>query len=295
MRTAALIVIVLLVGILAMDRSPSRLGEGRGEGQAQSSTRPLQASPSSSRPLQASPSSSQPPQASPTPSRPPQSGTEPEANLIAQIPAQLPPPARLPATLELVTFPNLPGGPPSSAPKTITRTEALASVMASQAFQDTVTPLARLYFATFGRYPDYEGLNYYTGQREEARPLTAIADEFVGSREFQIRYGLLDNDEFVERMFVNVLGHPAQGDVRNYWVTELDSGRMTRGQVLVDLSESGAFRERIANQVFVSTAYTEALRRTPDPHGFQYWVTQMQRGQPPNAVLNGLLGPTATR
>ena len=45
----------------------------------------------------------------------------------------------------------------------------------------------------------------------------------------------------------------------------------------------------------LATAYTEALRRTPDPYGFQYWVSQMQQGQSPNAVISGLLGPSATR
>ena len=150
--------------------------------------------------------------------------------------------------------------------------------------------LARLYLATFGRYPDYEGLNYYTGQREEARPLHEIASEFVGSREFELRYGELDNAQFVELLFTNILGDPAQADVRNYWVEEFNSGRMTRGEVLVDLAESGAFRERSAAQVFVSTAYTEILRRTPDPTGFNYWVGQLQSGQPYGSVITGLLG-----
>ena len=298
MRVAALLVVLVVVaGIMAtmsprLPGSSSRPPQGS-DGPGSNLALPFPPPPAlSSRLLQRSDGPGPNLLASP---RPLQDSDAPRPTALAQIPTPLPPPARLPATLELVTFPNLPSAARSSAPKTTTRTEALASVIASQEFQDTVTPLARLYFATFGRYPDYEGLNHYTGQREEARPLDAIATEFVGSREFQRLYGLLENAEFVERMFVNILGHPAQADVRNYWVTELDSGRMTRGQVLVDLSESGAFRERIANQVFVSTAYTEALRRTPDPFGFQYWVTQMQRGQPPNAVLNGLLGPTATR
>src|SRR5688572_15086202 len=75
-----------------------------------------------------------------------------EGHQVARIPANLP------ATLELVTLPSTPGAR-ATAPKAISRTEALASVIGSQEFQDTVSPLARLYFATFGRFPDYEGLN----------------------------------------------------------------------------------------------------------------------------------------
>jgi hypothetical protein len=209
----------------------------------------------------------------------------------AEIPPALaaPAPIHLAPTLELVSLPTLPGT--SAAPaRTITRVEAVAAAMTSPAFVETVSPLARLYLATFGRYPDYEGLNYYTGQREEARPLHEIASEFVGSREFTLRYGELDNAQFVELLFNNILGYPSQADIRNYWVEEIATGRMTRGQVLVDLAESGAFRERSADQVFVSTAYTEILRRTPDPAGYNYWVGQLQAGQPRGRVITGLLG-----
>lgn len=165
----------------------------------------------------------------------------------------------------------------------------MAAIMSSPQFQDTVSPLARLYFAAFGRFPDYPGLNHYTGVREDGAQLAQIADEFVRGREFEQRYGKLDNAEFVERLFVNVLGHPSQADVRAYWIGELDSGRMTRGQVLVDLSESGAFRDRTANQVFVSTAYTELLRRTPDPMGYHHWVSLLDAGYPQRTVIDGLL------
>jgi hypothetical protein len=199
-----------------------------------------------------------------------------------------PVPARLPATLELVTLPRSPGAAAPPARK-ISREEAIAAVMGSREFQDTVSPLARLYHATFGRFPDYEGINYYTGQREDGRPLGAIADEFAGSREFEMRYGELDDAEFVARILANVLGNASQADVRAYWTAELEAGRMTRGQVIVDLAESGAFRERSAHQVFVSIAYIEILRRTPDPAGYNYWVAQLRAGQPRDNVINGLL------
>ena len=208
---------------------------------------------------------------------------------VANIPPPLPTPAELPPTLELVSLPTLSGSAP---PRPISRADAVASVIRSREFQETVTPLARLYLATFGRYPDYEGLNHYTGQREEARPLHEIAGEFTSSREFEQRYGTLDNAQFVELLFVNVIGNASQADVRGYWVEALESGRMTRGEVLVDLAESGAFRERTAPEVFVSTAYTEILRRTPDPAVYAYWVSQLRSGHPYRSVINGLLaGP----
>jgi hypothetical protein len=206
----------------------------------------------------------------------------------ASVPPPLKPATELPATLELVPMPSLPGAKPA-AKGTISRAEAVASVIASREYQDTVTPIARLYHAAFNRFPDYEGINYYTGQREEARPLAEIADEFVGSREFTQLYGELTNAEFVERMFENVLGNASQADVRGYWEEALDSGRMTRGEVLVDLAESGAFRERSRDRVLVSTAYIEILRRTPDPDGYARWVAHLNAGNPYRSVIDGLL------
>ena len=64
---------------------------------------------------------------------------------------------------------------------------------------------------------------------------------------------------------------------------------LKRGAVLVDLSESGAFRDRTANQVFVSNAYTEILRQTPDIAGYNHWVGILNAGQSPQAVIDGLL------
>ena len=219
------------------------------------------------------------------------------SDVPAALPAPQPPPQPSPKgegtnrageTLELVSIPTITGSK-AAAPRTITRAEAVASVIRSREYQDTVTPLARLYLATFGRFPDYEGINYYTGQREEARPLASIADEFVGSPEFRQLYGNPDNAQFVELMFENVLGNPGQADVRNYWIEELNTGRMTRGQVLIDLAESGFFRERSNNQILVSTAYIEILRRTPDPEGYARWVAHLNAGNPYRSVIDGLL------
>jgi hypothetical protein len=211
------------------------------------------------------------------------------AAVPAPLPARPSNAAELPATLELVSVVPVKPGAALPDARPISRADALSSVIGSREFQETVSPLARLYFAAFGRFPDYAGLNYYTGVREDGAMLAQIADEFVRGREFEQRYGKLENAEFVERLFVNVVGYASQPDVRAYWVEELDSGRMTRGAVLVDLSESGAFRERTANQVFVSTAYTELLRRTPDITGYNHWVSLLDHGYPPRIVIDGLL------
>ena len=165
--------------------------------------------------------------------------------------------------------------------------KAIAASIASPEFQDTVSPLARLYFATFGRYPDAEGLDYYARQRLAGMSLDAIAEEFAGSAEFEMLYGTLDNAGFVDRMLRNAGADASQ---RGRLIAQLDSGAMTRGGLMITYSEDAGFAARLSNRVFVSIAYAETLNRTPDPAGFARWVAYLDAGNPRQAVISGLLG-----
>lgn len=167
--------------------------------------------------------------------------------------------------------------------------KALASAIQSPDFQDTVSPLVRLYLAYFERYPDYEGLNYYIGQREGGGRLDAISDEFATSLEIELRYGSLDNAAFVDRIYRNVLDGAGDAQQRASWIAQLDSGAMTRGQVMLAFSESAAFRAATANEVFVSMAYAEILRRSADPAEFSRWVRLLDAGSSRESVIQGLL------
>lgn len=169
-----------------------------------------------------------------------------------------------------------------------THSQAIASFIESDRFTDMVGPLARLYFAYFERYPDQEGLDYYVGQRERGRPLDSIAEEFAGSREFDMRYGSIDNAAFIDRVYRNVFGASPDAAQRAYWAGLLDSG-MSRGQVMLAFSEGADFRMLTSNEVFVATAYTETLQRTPDHEGFVRWVRFLDDGNPRDAVIDGLL------
>jgi hypothetical protein len=184
-------------------------------------------------------------------------------------------------------------GPAPSTPQVIPGSrddaEAIASVIESPAFQDTVSPVARLYFAYFDRIPDYEGLNYYIAQREGGRLLDAISNEFAMSREIEIRYGSLDNAAFVDRVFQNVFDGVGDAQQRASWIAQLESGAMTRGQMMLAFSESAAFRTAVANEVFVSVAYAEILGRSADPAELSHWVGFLDTGHSAEAVIQGLL------
>ena len=181
------------------------------------------------------------------------------------------------------------------APGSKAHAEVIASNIASEEFQDVVSPLARLYLAYFNRPPDYEGFDYYIGERERGEPLDAIAEEFAGSLEFDQRYGSVDNASFVDRVFQNVFDGPGDAAQRAYWIGQLESGNMTRGQVMLAFSESPAFRAATGNEVLVATAYAETLGRAPDPADFARWVGFLDAGNPPQALIDGLLADRGKR
>ena len=172
--------------------------------------------------------------------------------------------------------------------------EAIASILSADDPADTIGPLVRLYFAYFNRFPDWEGLQYYIAERARSTPMDSIAEEFAGSREFGIRYGHLDNAAFLDRVFENVLAGPDSAQ-RTFWLAQLDSGAMTRGQVMLAFSESIDFRTVRSNAVFIAIAYAEALGRAPEPAEFRRWVRFLDSGNPRSAVIDGLLATSRRR
>ena len=167
------------------------------------------------------------------------------------------------------------------------RYAAIDFFLRSPEFEGLLAPVVRLYFAYFLRIPDYAGLNFWLGSRRSGTSLDAISANFAGSAEFQSRYGSLDNAQFVTLIYQNVLGRPADAQGQAFWTAELDSGRRTRGQVMLYFSESAEYRAPIANEVYVTMAYTGMLRRAPDQGGFDFWVNHLDTGNSPASLIDG--------
>ncbi len=103
--------------------------------------------------------------------------------------------------------------------------------------------LLRLYWAFFERGPEPGGALYWMERQERCDSLVAIADLFATSEEFAARYGsAVDNDSFVEIVYRNVLGRAADEPGLAYWSDLLDTGKLTRGGVMLYVSLSTEFR-----------------------------------------------------
>lgn len=138
----------------------------------------------------------------------------------------------------------------------------------------------RLYLATLDRGPDDNGHRYWQDQLDAGQSLVSVAAGFVGSAEFQARYGALGNAAFVDLLYQNVLNRPADAPGSAYW-TGLLNGGTSRASVVTGFSESSEFsfstevREH-SGQVF--RLYDTAFNRNPDGAGFQLWTDQRYSG-----------------
>src|SRR5205814_794120 len=147
----------------------------------------------------------------------------------------------------------------------VSRAQVIESFFNSSEFQGAISPVARLYFAYFLRIPDYNGMDFWIRYYRSGNSLQSISNFFAQSVEFQSRYGSLDNGQFVDLVYRNVLGRAPDAGGFAFWKAELDSGRRTRGQVMLGFSESAEYRQVSDSEVFVTMMYTGMLRRAPDP------------------------------
>lgn len=163
--------------------------------------------------------------------------------------------------------------------------EAMAT---SEEFEGVIAPLVRLYFAFFDRAPDYDGLLYWTDQIRSGVTLRQVAQQFALSAEFQASYGSLDDDDYVDLIYRNVLGREADAGGSTYWTGQLTAG-LQRGALMVAFSDSTEYRRFIGSKVKATMLYIGMLRRAPDDAGLEYWADVID-GTPYRDVIAGFLG-----
>jgi hypothetical protein len=170
-----------------------------------------------------------------------------------------------------------------------TRGQTVEAFFNSAEFQNTTAPVVRLYFAYFNRIPDYPGLTFWINFSKAGHSLDEISNFFAGSAEFTSTYGSLDNSQFVNLVYQNVLGRAPDSGGFTFWVNQLNTGQMSRGQVMRNFSESDEYRSTSFNRVYVTMMYSGMLRRAPDQGGFDFWVGFMNGGQSGLSLINGFL------
>lgn len=95
-----------------------------------------------------------------------------------------------------------------------------------------------LYKAAFNRPSDTGGMGYWIAQRDGgANIVTGIAQGFVNSAEFISKYGANpSNSSYVNNLYQNVLGRAGEVGGVAYWTGEMDAGRVSKAQALVQFA-----------------------------------------------------------
>jgi len=160
-----------------------------------------------------------------------------------------------------------------------------AAFFIEQEFQQTGSFVYRLYKGSLGRRPLYlefvADRGKVIGGPDLAANKTALLNEFVTRTEFKTAYP----DSFTNSQFVNKLFDTAElipfTTERQQQIDAMNAGK-TRAQVVADVIEIQAFKDREYNPSFVLMQYFGYLRRNPDPGGYAFWLDVLNNRDPNN-------------
>jgi hypothetical protein len=144
-----------------------------------------------------------------------------------------------------------------------TSAEVVVDDLRRESFSGPRAGVVRLYQAYFLRSPDTAGYDYWVGRRRAGVSLSEISRAFAGSPEFRTLYGSLTDRQFVDRVYLNVLGRPGDATGVTYWTGQLASGARDRGEVMTGFSESPEYRERTSLQVETIMLYRASHSSVP--------------------------------
>ena len=117
----------------------------------------------------------------------------------------------------------------------------------------SVNPITKLYQAAFDRVPDSAGLTNYTaayGAGAGTMTLKQIATQWTSTIEFTTDYpASMPNADYVGLLYWNVLHRAADPVGAANFTAALNSGKMTRADVLLELSQSPEFSLRIDDHI----------------------------------------------
>jgi hypothetical protein len=130
--------------------------------------------------------------------------------------------------------------------------------------ESAVVALSAVYVAFFERAADADGLAYWTAQAGSGAVdfdlLRQLTNGFAQHPSYTSIYGGLSDSAFVDAIYLNIGGAPADADGKAYWLTQLDDG-MTRpdfiAQFILDLL---SYREATLYQLVIDGILTPEER-----------------------------------
>ena len=164
-----------------------------------------------------------------------------------------------------------------------------AAYFLSIEFQETGGLVDGLYRASYSRRPLFAEFmpdtatvahGVVVGNAGWAQLLTANRQAFVEAwvqrAAFQSVYGGLTNAGYVDTL-ISHTGVSFSQSERDALVSGLNSGTLTRADVLRQIAENERFVNAKRNETFVMMEYFGYLRRDPDEPGYQFWLNKLNQ------------------
>lgn len=128
----------------------------------------------------------------------------------------------------------------------------------------TTKDIQQLYIAYFNRPADFQGLKFQVNAAN-ATSFEAVAEGFANSPEFKLTYAGLSDADYVNALYVNLFGRPAESGGKAFWLDLLKKGVVTHGSLALELLKGAINQDKvtIANKV----AATEAFYSTMESSG----------------------------
>jgi len=171
-----------------------------------------------------------------------------------------------------------------------TRAQVASQFFQSPEFALSGSYITKLYLAIMLRDPDYGGWVGWFNYQRAGHSQTEILNQFLGSAEFQQRYGSLDNTAFVTLVYSNVLNRAPDAGGLAQWVAWLNAGTYTRADVMNGFVTSPEFDARVRNRVYANMLYIAFLRRAGETAGLDGWTNWLTAGTYTlDQVVNGFI------
>lgn len=108
----------------------------------------------------------------------------------------------------------------------------------------------RMYLAALGRKPDLSGLGYWVNELDRGMELTAVADNFLRSAEFQKLNGSNPSTStLINSFYQNVLHRTSDKAGFDYWADRLNSGTISPAEVLISFCDSSENMAQVVGQI----------------------------------------------
>ncbi|MBA1419969.1 MAG: DUF4214 domain-containing protein, partial [Epsilonproteobacteria bacterium] len=119
----------------------------------------------------------------------------------------------------------------------------------------TLENTTKLYVATFNRAPDAGGLDYWAN--DAGLDLEGIAKSFFDQPETKEAYPAdSSNTDFVEAVYQNLFNRASEAAGLEYWVAELDSGRIAKSTFILAVINGAQDTEEFGNDATILTHKT---------------------------------------